>query len=541
MVKFSDLSRKSISNRGGVETKRFLVGIETKIKSSDQKILDFLEEWGALYQKIVRWSTTRLLQGKSKNELLPTVQSTFNIDWAWADSILTDAVGIISSAEELRKLNIENIEKDIKSGIEKVEEMISEYKNFVLINDQNGAKIQAFKINNKLRRLERRTDKLVKLRNSKLSITFGTKELARKQHFLSENNFSSHEEWLQGWRLARSGNFSSVGNANSTGKNRVMKTFYKQDNIFILKIIVPKCLTKKYSQELSLEFIVTERRYKDLLYAVDPENLLSYESKQPITVRCFRREHKNNSWYLHFSTYVPEIPTLTHNNGTLGIDLNAKTIDVVYVLSNGNIKKSLIKSFSIPVGTTGKVNASLRNIVNEIVGVASQIGCSISIENLDFKDKKAALRHSSSKKYNRMLSGFVYSKFREFLVTCSEKKGIRVNLINPALTSTIGLFKYTKLYGLSSGFAAALVIGRRALGFNETLNTHSKMLLSSFGFKEIIPRAKSKNWKLWNKVHKKMKESRIHRDRFYERNISKIIIMEINNLKKKSRKSQKSG
>lgn len=541
MIKFSDLSRKSVSSKGGVETRRFMVGIETKIRSADQKVLDFLEEWGALYQKIVRWSTKRLLQGKTKNELLPSVQLTFNIDWAWADSILTDAVGTISSAEELRKLNIENIETDIKSGIEKVEEMISEYNKFILSNDQKSAKIQAFKINNKLARLERRTDKLVKLRNSNLSITFGTKELASQQHFLSENNFSSHEEWLKEWRLARSGNFSSVGNANSTGKNRVMKTFLKCDNIFILKIIVPKCLTKKYSQELSLEFIVPERRLPDLLYAVDPKNLLSSESSQPITVRCFRREYKNNAWYLHFSTYVPEIPTLTQNNGTLGIDLNAKTIDVVYVLSNGNIKKSLVKSFSIPVGTTGKVNAQLRNIVNDIVGVASQIGCSISIENLDFKDKKAALRHSSSKKYNRMLSGFIYSKFREFLVVCSEKKGIRVNLTNPALTSTIGLFKYTKLYGLSSGFAAALVIGRRALGFNEALNTHSKILLSSFGFKEIIPRAKSKNWKLWNKVHKKMKESRIHRDRFYEQNISKIIITEINSLKSKSRKSQKSG
>lgn len=183
---------------------------------------------------------------------------------------------------------------------------------------------------------------------------------------------------------------------------------------------------------------------------------------------------------MHFSTYVPEIPTLTQNNGTLGIDLNAKTIDVVYITTDGNIKKSLIKSFTIPVGTTGKVNAQLRNIVNDIVSVASQIGCSISIENLDFKDKKAALKHSGSKKYNRMLSGFVYSKFRKFLVVCSEKKGIRVNLINPALTSTIGLFKYTKLYGLSSGFAAALVIGRRALGFNEALNADSKILLSSY-------------------------------------------------------------
>lgn len=538
MIKFSDLTRKSTSKSGGVETRRFLVGIETKIKSIEPQILNFFEEWGALYQKIVRWCTKRLLEGKCKNELLPSVQFTFNIDWAWADSILTDACATIKSAEEIRKLNIENIELDIKSGIEKVENMIDEYNQFVLNDEHYKAKRQAFQINNKLARLERRTERLVQLKNSKLSITFGTKELARKQHFLSENNFSNHSEWLKKWRLARSGNFSSVGNANSTGKNRVMKTFHKQDNIFILKIIVPKCLTKKYSQELSLEFSVASRRLPDLLYAVDPKNLRASESKQPITVRCFIREHKKNAWYLHFSTYVPEVPSLNQNNGTLSIDLNANTIDIAYVSQDGNIKKSLVKSFPIPVGTTGQVNALMRDIVNDIVSVASDIGCSISIENLDFKDKKATLRHSGSRNYNRMLSGFVYSKFRELLVVCCEKKGIRVNLVNPALTSTIGLFKYTKSYGLSSGFAAALVIGRRALGFNEALNTDSKTLLTYSGKKEIIPRDKSKNLKLWNKVHRKMKESKIGRTRFYEPSISTIIIAEINSLKKSKKRKK---
>ena len=75
MIKLSDLSRKSTSKSSGIETRRFLVGIETKIKSVDPKILDFFEEWGALYQKVVRWCTKRLLQGKCKNELLPSVQS----------------------------------------------------------------------------------------------------------------------------------------------------------------------------------------------------------------------------------------------------------------------------------------------------------------------------------------------------------------------------------------------------------------------------------------------------------------------------------
>ena len=45
--------------------------------------------------------------------------------------------------------------------------------------------------------------------------------------------------------------------------------------------------------------------------------------------------------------------------------------------------------------------------------------------------------------------------------------GFRVKKVNPAYTSVIGRFKYMKKYGLSVHESAALVIGRRGLGYRE--------------------------------------------------------------------------
>ena len=149
-----------------------------------------------------------------------------------------------------------------------------------------------------------------------------------------------------------------------------------------------------------------------------------------MTVQIFRREHKDDQWYIHLSTYVQAVPYISHSrNGCLGIDLNAQSIDLVYVKRDGNLQsvdgKFILFSWTIPRGTTGQVEAKLRDIVAEIVRIAESLNCPIACEDLDFSKKKATLRHQS-KNYSRMLSGFIYDKFRAFLVSRAEKYGIEV-------------------------------------------------------------------------------------------------------------------
>ncbi|MUG92176.1 IS200/IS605 family element transposase accessory protein TnpB [Scytonema sp. UIC 10036] len=172
------------------------------------------------------------------------------------------------------------------------------------------------------------------------------------------------------------------------------------------------------------------------------------------------------------TSYVQDVPRISSlQNGCIGIDLNAETIDIIYVKRDGNPArtsgKQIILSFPIPTGTTGQNQAALRDIVCEIVKLASIYQCPIACENLDFSLKKAQLRHSGSKHYNRMLSSFIYDKFRSFLVVRAEKSGIEVKFVSPYMTSVIGMVKYMAKYGLNSASAAAMVIARRALGFKE--------------------------------------------------------------------------
>jgi hypothetical protein len=56
------------------------------------------------------------------------------------------------------------------------------------------------------------------------------------------------------------------------------------------------------------------------------------------------------------------------------------------------------------------------------------------------------------------------------------KEGVPFKLVPARHTSTIGYWKYTKRYGVPVHCAAALVIGRRAMGFKERVTKELKQI-----------------------------------------------------------------
>ena len=213
---------------------------------------------------------------------------------------------------------------------------------------------------------------------------------------------------------------------------------------------------------------------------------------------------------------MADIPTVTSmRNGCLGIDLNAKTIDVIYIKPDGNPDRSF-KGFSwtIPTGTTGQLKAKLHDTVKEIVILASSLNCWISCENLDFTRKKASLRHSGSSSYNRMLSGFIYDGFRTALVVRAEKYGVGVKFVSAVYSSIIGMVKYMAKYGLNSATAAAMVIARRALGFVELIPQQWLKTLTDF-----FSPADEKDSGFgagWKKISKLLRDWNIHRGQHFQ-------------------------
>jgi IS605 OrfB family transposase len=472
----SELTHRSYSkakNPDGTRTPQLRIGIEARIDDHP-----FLSDWGDRYQSIIRTALNSLQRGQSEDYIEKTFQAKFDIDWAWADSIATDAKGTFDQLTEARALKIKALDDDNRAGWKSVAstiELMSQQLANPTHKNMKGFAKRLMGLESKVNRLERKQVEKEELEKTKrLHICFGSAKLFNAQYHLEENGYSSHDEWRVDWEKKRGGNFYSVGKGSVTGNNPVAKIFYIQDDIFSVTFTVPRFLRADYGDTVSLEFEVSGQRKHNLLYAL--------ESGKPVTVQCFRREHKNDQWYIHLTTYVQDIPTISSlQNGCIGIDLNAETIDVIYIKRDGNPERCRNAiSFPIPTGTTGQKEALLRDIVCEIVKLAEIYQCPIACENLDFSTKKNQLRHSGSKEYNRMLTGFIYDKFRSYLVVRAEKYGIEILFKSPFMTSVIGMVKYMAKYGLNSASSAAMVIARRALGLKEFIPQKWLKTLTSF-------------------------------------------------------------
>jgi IS605 OrfB family transposase len=483
-----------------------LRGIESKIEYHP-----FLEDWGNTYQSLLRTALNDRQKGLTEGEIEKTYQKRFNIQWAWADNLATNASQVYDQLVTAKENQIEQIETDIKSGLEKVQETLTDLElaeQYPTRKNTRNFEKKLLGVKSKLERIQRKKRQLERLRNSQtLHICWGSKKLFNAQYHLEENGYPSHQEWKRDWQKKRGGNFYSIGKGSGDGNNPVTKIHHLKEDSFTVTITVPRCYQEIYGNSLTLKFEVMGQRKHDLLYAL--------ESNKPVTVQIFRREHKKDQWYIHLSTYIQAVPYISSSKkGCLGIDLNAESIDVVYVKREGNLEskegKFTLFSFAIPTGTSGQVAAKLRNIVVEIVRIAESYQCPIACEDLDFSKKRASVRHCS-KRYNRMLSGFIYDKFRAFLVVRAEKYGIEVIFKNPFATSVIGMIKYMPKYGLNSAYAAAMVIARRALGFNERI---PRSYLSVLGVASPEDGTTS-NWGLWGKICKLLSEQKIQRHQMF--------------------------
>ncbi|NEQ74011.1 MAG: IS200/IS605 family element transposase accessory protein TnpB [Okeania sp. SIO2C9] len=486
-----------------------LIGIEAKIEYHP-----VFEELGALYESwkrsAVNWIQTEKL---SESEVEKRLMKRFNIQWAWADSIATEATQCLSQLKTAKNNNITKLELQIQAKTTAAKKLITKLektlklatkKGFPHLQARNKFFHQLLGLKSKIQKIKCLKRKLKKLKNTeRLHICFGSKRLFNAQHNLAENGYKTQEEWGVDWIKKRSGRCLCVGKSQPGG-GTMLKVFplQQEEGLYQLQVQLPRPLQDKYGQKIQLEFSVSDRdgRYRatDLDYAIN--------SLKPITIQIFRREHKQDNWYVHLSTYVPEIPVVhTRKNGCLGIDFNAESISVAYVKWDGNIEYLEEIPYKWKNQTTGQRQASMRNIVSQIVKLAEFFECAIAIESLNFSKKKSKMSEES-KVYNEMLSNLSTAIFREAILSRCRRFGVELIKVNPAFTSVIGMINYMAKYGLNSGTAAALVIGRRALKLSEKI---PQCLLR--------PEDVNKHdWSHWRRVASFIKLHRIQRTQLFQ-------------------------
>ncbi|MDY7009123.1 MAG: transposase, partial [Cyanobacteriota bacterium] len=486
-----------------------LTGIEAKIEYHP-----VFEELGALYESwkrsAINWMQTEKL---SESDLEKRLMKQFNIQWAWADSIATEATQSLNQLKTAKNNYITKLELQLSAKTTATKKLITKLektlklatkKGFPHIQARNNFFHQLLGLKSKIQKIASLKRKLKKLKNTeRLHICFGSQKLFKAQHNLSENGYKTQEEWSDYWRKKRSGRFFCVGKSQPGG-GTMLKVFpLKDDGLYQLQVQLPRPLQDKYGQKIKLKFSVSNRngRYRatDLDYAIN--------SLKPITISIFRREHKQDNWYIHLSTYVPEIPVVhTIKNGCIGIDFNADSISVTYVKWDGNIEYLKEIPYKWKNQTTGQRLASMRNIVCQVVFLAEFFECAIAIESLDFTKKKAIARSEEGKVYNEMLVLLSTGMFREAILSRCRRFGVELIKVNPAFTSVIGMINYMGKYGLNSGTAAALVIGRRALKLSEKI---PQCLLR--------PEDVNKHdWSHWRRVASFIKLHRIRRTQLFQ-------------------------
>ena len=466
-------------------------------------IYPFLESMASLYSAIEKRMHVAILAGEKMGDMEKRLQSEFQVDSTTVRNVYHDLKGKHSSIKELKKTQA----KELKSTISSIKKSITARQKQIKtkLKKQQSTKKHRFIIHQKKRRLAIKQQKLEKLKNSEISLCFGTKKLFKAQYYLEENGYSSHNEWLNDWRKARTSGFMMVGSKTYAGGNQLCRLDTKGN----LAITVPPCLVKDYDGKVTASNISFRYGQEFIDIALTPTRYKRGKScrngtEKAVTHRFLR---KNNSWYLHTHVELPNIPTVTNKaNGAIGIDLNVNSIGWAYCDREGNLKERGQITINLENKTSGQATHILSLAIAKILDKAGHYECPVVIEKLDFSSKKARLRENG-KHYTKMLSSFAYSKFAELVHGKAQLSAIQVIEVNPAYSSLIGMVKFMSLYGLNSATAAALVLARRSLRLSERMPRVCNALVQPVDCTKHV-------WTYWARISKLLKGC--HRHSYFE-------------------------
>ncbi len=310
-------------------------------------------------------------------------------------------------------------------------------------------------------------------------LCFGSKRLWRKQHQLTDNGYSHHDEWLRDWREARSDEFFVLGSRDETADCQLCVATVADDGTLTLRLRLPDSLASQHDKYLSIEGVRFSYGQEQVLAALQSNADYAGHRRehgekaarttslgQEISYR-FKRDEKG--WRVFATIDTAYVPVVTDQRlGAIGVDLNADHLAVAETDASGNC----VNAWPVPLVTYGKntrqAEAVIGDAVASVVSYAKEAGKPVVIERLDFRQKRAVLE-GESRRYSRMLSSFSYGKAKAYFISRGYRGGVEVKEVNPAYSSIIGRVKFMERYGLSVHQAAALVLARRLLGCSERI------------------------------------------------------------------------
>lgn len=262
-----------------------------------------------------------------------------------------------------------------------------------------------------------------------------------------------------------------VGSKGETCGNQVFQYFWDK-----LIIRVPPYLEAKYGEYLEVSaptFAYGQDKIQEALQT--PGFTTNQKTKQQTKIKygkalTYRFYAKDLRWFMAVTVDLPRKKLISkpRQYGCIGIDINPKSIGYAVVDHDGNLVAKGRLPFDVSSKRRGQTIAIIAEVCNSLMNLAESFAMPITLEDLEFSKKKTQLRERG-KKYARMLSNFAYSRFIEQLTLQAGNRGIELIQRNPAYSSFLALVKYSRMYGMSSDEAAALVLARRAMNLSERL------------------------------------------------------------------------
>ncbi len=468
---------------------------------------------------------------KYKNSVHMQIKNRYNLNDYFTNSAVQEAKAVLSSQKELNKLYQTNLKeqissrkkkiKNLKAQIKRKEQMlttlikgkfkapkgVNEFKNKdiygirykkytrIFFNaydfEHQYLRPQIKQLKNRVKMVEfglnRKPQKLEKIKKSYLSgATFGSKKLFKAQ-FTNEKYIDNHDMWLKDFRKARYSTMQISGRKDAKHGNFVFKYDHTTQKLEIAlpgKTITIKGLAFPYRQEDLDAALINRKTWK-----------------KPV---AWEIVDKGDYYIFKAIVYVPKNSKINFSkeDGLIGIDINYDHLALVEIDKFGNIMTKKTLYFNLEDKTTGQASKIIEELAVQVIDIANNKKKPVVLENLNTSKSKSKLTYGN-KKANRKITQFAYKKIIDSIHSRADKIGVAVFTVNPAYTSQIGKFKYMKQKGLSIHLAAAYVIARRKMGFREKVPPELfNMLPEKIAVKH--------HWAHWSHISCQLKDIKPH-------------------------------
>ena len=476
---------------------------QASITNEDTESLLSLDLFNRMFNMLERRLYVDLIVNKGNvNVLKTTYIQEYGINGRHFNSIKDSIEGKVSALLALNKIAL----SDIRVKLQKVTTQADAAKNQLNAFKthcvglklttalKNTRKTLVHAYTNAQQRLQHTQTKLKQLeliaQSKTPPICFGSKNLFNQQHT------QDHEAWFKQWDLSRNHTFMLVGSSDEPKSNQNCQLTHLKDNTFEVRVNVRPTETSPALRYVTFN-VTIHSGCSAILQALHQGQALSY--------RFYLQDNGSYKLLISLDKSVQapkKVSSIQH--GIIGVDINAAHLSVSDIDRHGNLQKI----FDIPMDYQGTSNDVTTNIialsVKELISYAKEKGKAIVIEDLDFEEKRKALKSGFNTQYNKMLSGFAYAKITQLIQARGLDAGIEVRTVNPMFTSVIGHYKYQNRYKMTSHQAAAFVIARRGLfstpGHMYRENYISPELQKHYAFKLPVRKTCKGVFGFWRKM-----------------------------------------